>query len=304
MLIFFEKQIPSSVLKSIETKIYDSLRSDNIEKYSQTMSELIVLYYVCRSYGDSFTYEPKYNGNYNPECCFSCGGFTVNIEVKCPNYAERNALKNRNTLKIDLIGQRLPDKKVLEEVVSMLKPNISNTPYNDIEVKKLMDMKLKDFLEHSNKKFPKGDEYFNILVISLETITDLDEWYMYLFGDNGVFTTNSFLFKNSYSNVDAIILSTIRGKLSPSLEKKDNRWYMENADNYIFLDPEKEHSNKGTFFFDSIINMFGSQTLGFLKYQTFLDGNNEDNTDAVSYYIHKSRMFSNYYNYIANSRNI
>lgn len=292
MLAFFEEKMNTSEFKSIENKIINALQSNNFEKYSQTMSELIVLYHIYRYYDHSVNYEPRYNGNYNPECSFSYGKYTINVEVKCPDYAKRINVENRNTLKIDLIGQRLPDKQILEDIISTVKPNIINTPYDDIEAKELMDLKLKDFLVHSNKKFPEGENYFNILVISLEIVSDLDEWYMYLFGNNGVFSGNSFIDKSLYSNVDAVILSSIKGNLNPLLNIKANKWYLENAHNYIFINPEKEHSSKGTFFFDNVIKMFGNQTTDFLVFLNSLD--NIRCTNPIEYYYNKSHLFTLY----------
>ena len=105
-------------------------------------------------------------------------------------------------------AERIPGHEdVINELKNIIVANIEKSEYSEIEEIPRMDNKLKDYLEHSQKKFPLGADYFNILVVTLDIVQDLDEWYSYLLGDNGVFTHNSFINSN-YDKVDAILLST------------------------------------------------------------------------------------------------
>ena len=75
-------------------------------------------------------------------------------------------------------------------------------------MEKRLDNKLKDYIISASNKFPTdSNNYFNILVVSLDIIADLDEWYSYIFGEGGVFTDGSFV-SEDYNNVDAILLTT------------------------------------------------------------------------------------------------
>ena len=63
-------------------------------------------------------------------------------------------------------AERIPDKQaVIEELSGMI--NLDDTDYEGVEELSRLDNKLKDYLEHSQKKFPNGDDYFNILVIGV-----------------------------------------------------------------------------------------------------------------------------------------
>lgn len=299
MIDSFEKNLNKSDYKSVEKKIIQSL-NNNIEVYCQVMSELIVVYYILTNYNFNFKYEPKYNGGYNPECSFTYNDFVVNLEVKCPDYTKMIECENRNTIKIDTLGQRLSNKYVLDDFISSVnKCNINKAVVEGIEKKPLLDNKLKDYLEHSQKKFPSGEGYFNILVISLEIISDLDEWFMYLFGDTGVFSNDTFV-RSDYSNVDAILLTTIKGsvKQMDRFEHVDV-WNLENTHNFLFLDPRKQNTNKSAFYCEYALKMFGDRTCDFLNFY-----HNIPNTDdAIEYYLTKGKIFTHYLDFINGNNN-
>lgn len=51
----------------------------------------------------------------------------------------------------------------------------------NVEILDRLDNKLKDYLVLAQKKFPVSDSSnFNILVIAVDIISDMDEWYSYL----------------------------------------------------------------------------------------------------------------------------
>lgn len=153
---------------------------------------------------------------------------------------------------------------------------ISSNSEQDIIVEELMrlDNKLKDYLLHSQKKFPKGQQYFNILVIALEIASDLDEWYSYILGENGVFTDRTFI-DDDYSNVDAILLCTpVYGIKGWENFGKTNVWKLEETVNILLLDPRKEQESKGYFYFEKGIDIFGTLSRAFLSYQNELDKTN------------------------------
>lgn len=199
--------------KQIKELIDDKIQLEsryNQNYYLQAVSEISILYYILRKYNNKFLYEPKYNGKKNPECCFDYNGKTINIEVKCHDLTKRIECEEHNTLKI-VMPKRIPDyKNVINEVKEIIKPNLNNSNYSDVEELSRLDNKLKDFLVSASEKFPKPDNTnLNILVVSLDTIDDLDEWYLYIFGNGGVFTNNSFVLLERYENVDAILLTTV-----------------------------------------------------------------------------------------------
>lgn len=275
MMNYFSDNLSNDDYRSIENKVI-SVSSSDEQTYLQCMCELTVLYYVMRNYGNEyFKYEPKYNGGYNPECAFCYKQKIINIEVKCPNMIKRMEVESHDTLKI-FSAERIPEHDdVINELKSIIAVNIEKSEYTGIEEIPRMDNKLKDYLEHSQKKFPLGDDYFNILVITLEIVKDLDEWYSYLLGDNGVFTHNSFINSN-YDKVDAVLLSTpVCGHRAWQNYKSINVWHLEETISLLILDPRKEHTDKGKFYFDSGMKMFGPLTKEFLIFQTELDKDTE-----------------------------
>ena len=170
-----------------------------------------------------------------------------------------------------------------------------------------MDNKLKDYLEHSQKKFPKGDNYFNILVIALETVGDLDEWYTYILGDTGVFTDSSYV-KSNYENVDAILLcSPISGINAWENYPNTNVWHLEESINLIILDPRKESSIKGEYYFHNILDMFGTFTKNFMVFLQECDKDVPDKLTEEDYLKHKIfdlSIISNYVELLKNSSNL
>lgn len=282
MMNFFDAKLTKSQYNDIEKKIMSG-SLQNEQAYLQCMCELSVIYYVMRKYysSDSFKYEPKYNGGYNPECAFDYYGKTINIEVKCPNMVNRIEIETHDTLKISF-AERTPSnlnyKSIINDLTKVLTPSLKKSEYSGIEAIPRMDNKLKDYLEHSQKKFPSGDNYFNILAIALEITQDLDEWYGYLLGDNGAFTSNSFI-KSNYDRVDAVLMCTPVCGLKRWKEYSNiNVWKLEETINILILDPRKEcisdktkMTEKGKFYFYNAIKMFGPLTEAFLAFQQDLD---------------------------------
>ena len=97
MIKTFEENLSKKEQNSIYDKIKTAYSRSDIQVYLQCNCELMVLYYILRKFNFNFKYEPKYNGNYNPECSFEHNGVVVNIEVKTPDYSNR--IKQENTEK-------------------------------------------------------------------------------------------------------------------------------------------------------------------------------------------------------------
>lgn len=249
-------------------------KSFNQQRYLQTVSEITILYYVLRycNAEHNFIYEPKYNGGYNPECSFAYMDKTVNLEVKCPNLEKRIEIQNKNTLKIFPAERISQHKEIINELSDIIKPKIQDSAYSGVEEEKRLDNKLKDYLISSQKKFPVSDNSnFNILAISLDIVSDLDEWYSYVFGNNGAFTHNSFI-SEKYDNVDAILLTTPAcGHVRWEMYGKINVWSLEETVNILLLNPDREHSKTGDYYIKYGMSMFGELTKEFLMFQQKLD---------------------------------
>ena len=283
-MLVFQKNLTRKEYENVLKKFQFNKKYDN-QRYLQTVSEINVLYYILRMYNNKFKYEPKYNNGYNPECSFDFRGKTINLEVKCPNMEKRIEAEQRETVKI-FSAERIPEHQaIVNELTNIIEPNLKNNGFSGIEEIHRMDNKLKDFLVSAQAKFPKSeDSNFNILAISLDIISDLDEWYSYIFGNNGAFTDQSFI-KEKYANVDAILLTTpVCEHTRWSCYNEINVWKLEKTVNLLFLNPDRMYSETGRFYFAEGLYLFGSLTKEFLEFQDKLDKQENKKWDSIPNY--------------------
>ncbi|MER2006416.1 MAG: hypothetical protein ABS939_03100 [Psychrobacillus sp.] len=275
MVVFQEnltkKEYENLLKKFLFDKEYDR------QRYLQIVSEINVLYYVLRVHNNNFKYEPKYNNGYNPECSFEFRNKSINIEVKCPNMEKRITTEERNTLKIFLVERLIKHKAIINEISNFIGHNYVGSDYSGIEESTRMDNKLKDFLKSAQNKFPISTGLnLNILVISLETLSDMDEWYLYVFGGNGVFTEKSFVL-DEYENVDAILLTTsATGHAGWYYYEDVNVWKLEETLSILLLNPDRELTETGEFYISDGIDLFGGLSKEFLCFLNKLDENNKE----------------------------
>lgn len=268
-----------SVLSRQEySRFLDKSRLDckiSMGQYLQFSSEITVVDYIIRHYND-FKNEPRYNDKKNPECSFKYENRTINIEVKCPDFFKKIKQESLDGVKM-YAAERFPTKADYEQSKNFIESNIKEG--YQIQTIDRMDNKLKDYLVSAHRKFPVSDlSNFNILVIAVDIIQDMDEWYSYLFGENGAFTNRTYI-KDDYSNVDAVLLTNVQhGHMGADIDLNINCWQLENYVSLLFLDPRKQTVNGlGEYYTDAALNLFGGLTRNFLSFQFTLDQDNEDN---------------------------
>jgi hypothetical protein len=251
----------------------------DMTQYLQFASEITVVDYVLRHYC-KFVNEPQYNSKKNPECSFEYEGRTINIEVKCPNLTKR--IEQEKSGKISLFAaERFPDKMTYDKSVNFIESNINDG--HSVQKIDRLDNKLKDYLLSAHEKFPKSSiSNFNVLVIAVDIIQDMDEWYSYLFGDNGVFSNKTYV-EEDYSNVDAVMITNVQhGHMGDEIDTTINCWQLENYVSLLFLDPRKENiNNLGEYYFNSGIDLFGGLTRNFLRFQYELDETNNQREKKI-----------------------
>lgn len=154
---------------------------------------------------------------------------------------------------------------------------MKKSDFSGIEVNAKIDNKLKDYLVSGQDKFPASDDNnFNILVIALDIISDVDEWYSYIYGSNGVFTKNTFV-DESYDKVDAILLSTpVCGHKAWISLPNVNVWKLEETFNLILLHSDREHTETGKYYISDGIDLFGNLSRDFFIFQQKLDLKSEE----------------------------
>lgn len=248
-------------------------------QYIQFASEITIVDYVIRHY-DGFKNEPKYNEKKNPECSFEYAGRTINIEVKSPDLFKRIAQENSESIKL-FAAERFPNKASYIQAQKIIESNIRDG--QNTQNMERLDNKLKDYLISAHKKFPiSNSRNFNILVVAVDIIQDMDEWYSYLFGDNGAFTNKTYI-ADDYSNVDAVLLTNVQhGHMADDVNLDINCWELENYISLLFLDPRKENCNElGDYYKNSALDLFGKLTRDFLLFQYELDRDNVERDKKI-----------------------
>lgn len=248
-------------------------------QYIQFASEITIVDYVIRHY-DGFKNEPQYNEKKNPECSFEYAGRTINIEVKSPDLFKRIAQENSESIKL-FAAERFPNKASYIQAQKIIESNIRDG--QNTQNMERLDNKLKDYLISAHKKFPiSNSRNFNILVVAVDIIQDMDEWYSYLFGDNGAFTNKTYI-ADDYSNVDAVLLTNVQhGHMADDVNLDINCWELENYISLLFLDPRKENCNElGDYYKNSALDLFGKLTRDFLLFQYELDRDNVERDKKI-----------------------
>ena len=244
----------------------------SMAQYIQFASEATIIDYIIRNYS-GFKNEPKYNDKKNPECSFEYADRTINIEVKCPDLSKRIAQEDSEGIKL-FSAERFPNKDCYMQIQEFIESNIRDG--QSIQNIERLDNKLKDYLISAHKKFPISNiQNFNILVVAVDIIQDMDEWYSYLFGENGAFTNKTYI-TDVYSNVDAVLLTNVQyGHMADDVDLNTNCWKLENYLSLLFLDPRKEKCNGlGDYYKNSALDLFGGMTRNFLLFQIELDQGN------------------------------
>lgn len=293
MMELFENCLSRKQCRSILDKFLIGKDYFDLERYKQATSEINVLYYVLRNYNNSFVYEPKYNGGSNPECAFDYSGKRINIEVKCPDLTKWFEAEQRNTAKIEF-GERIPQhKEVTSEIIRIVANGASGLGYDGVEELPRLDNKMKDYLISAQKKFPDStDDNFNILVIALDIPKDMDRWYSYLLGDNGVLTKDSYV-EEDYSNVDAVVLNNVVNGHTGWNKNDVDVWKLENYINLEFLSLDRERTPTGQFYFRNGWQIFGDLTYEFQNYLRELD-KNEPDRDYITGKIEEMSIISQF----------
>ena len=202
---------------------------------------------------------------------------------------ERIAQEDTEGIKL-FVAERFPNKDSYIKMTKFIESNIRDgQTAKNIE---RLDNKLKDYLISAHKKFPiSNSQNFNILVVALDIIQDMDEWYSYLFGDNGAFTNKTYI-TDVYSNVDAVLLTNVQhGHMADDVDLNINCWALENYISLLFLDPRKEKCyGLGDYYKKYALELFGGMTRDFLFFQYELDqGNVERNKEIEKLNLNDSQ---------------
>ncbi len=288
MFNIFENKLSTQDYKKMLRKLQEIIsynQSDIMEKYAQTISEFILLYYILdNDKFNNFKLEPTYSSNKNPECSFDLGNFIVNIEVKCPRYDI--CIDN----KIELM---LQDRLLLDELSVDRKKEYINDLFNSLNMifddnlllSKRKDNNLKDYLKSAQCKFPDDNKCFNILIITLPNIYCLDEWFNYIIDFNNTCPSESKL--ENYNNVDLIILSdAICNHKKYPIINSVNVWNFIEYTNILFINPKLINHKKANFSKEVISPIFSCINDEFWSFHCYI----HRKLDNISILYQKSKF--------------
>lgn len=206
---------------------------------------------VVRFFGEKFPLNFKVEAKINPtnnndvDCQFNDNGFTFNVEVKCPDFVSKEKIDNIGGFKYGTIG-RLPDRgqEAFKDISSALDEGltIKGEPSKPHLVTKNMDYNLETFLKSAHEKFnPKQNEKeVNVLIVGCDHERDMQNWFNYLWANEGLFTNQSFADNVSYKNVDLVVLTNQYFKHNKYFDKKvSDCWSIEKCFNLISSNPNR-----------------------------------------------------------------
>jgi hypothetical protein len=202
-------------------------------KFLQAACETAVSASIASAFPSTFEYEPKLNPPADVDCAFSCNGYRFNVEVKCPDYSKVHAQHERDVFSIGAFGRMHDYNGVVADLMGLFESGDKL-----LEVQPHMDNKLKDYLLSANKKFTENidKKELNVLLVCCNDSLDMQKWFYYMFGVQGLFTPSSFHKPQDYSKVDAVVLTNLyhRHYSYQSKTKIEDHWSLGNSFNLIF----------------------------------------------------------------------
>lgn len=231
----------------------------NLDTYCQSASELSIQnHLVLDQRLQKVAIEKQVNPPKDVDAYYEIGSTRVSLEVKCAveQSPPESALiyktagrvpghvKSFDNLK-EVVGERDPDKKVFQG------KNKDNT--------------MKDFLLSAHSKFSSkpGFEDLNILFVACGDYFNVQEWWFYLFLNNGLFTKNSFYPPSEFGRVDLVILSNL--KYCHAVARASHNWRLDDVFLLPALNPNRRKSALSATMFEGI-NIFSHHLKSYSEY--------------------------------------
>jgi hypothetical protein len=203
---------------------------------------------------------------------YEVGSTRVSMEIKCA--VER--LPSPESYVVKTAG-RLPDRlQTVEKLQSLFEGSRSG---NRLELAKNKDNTMKDFLVNANKKFAPKPTYnqLNVLLIACGNEGNIQDWWHYLYGGEGLFTNDSFHPPEEFALVDVLILSNLKYLHSEAYQY--HNWTLQNA----FLLPFVNRHRRQSLVSESIYNglsVFDHHLSRFAKFTPKWNKNDPSTPDA------------------------
>jgi hypothetical protein len=219
------------------------------KRYIQSACETTVTSYFAQRFPKSFRYEPRLNAtnDTNVECQFRLVNYdyTINVEVKCPNFDRLEAQDLANRFHLNLPVRM--DRGFIDPLLQSLNKVTSDEGLLEYAIPHRMDNNLKDYLLSASKKFKDATAKtdINILVVCCDNAKSMQEFFNYLFQPGGFFDEDpnpTILTKSEYKNVDVVILCNLYYRHRHYFNKPNiaANWDFSKAFNLIFDNHNRE----------------------------------------------------------------
>ncbi|MEC5407102.1 hypothetical protein VOM14_16270 [Paraburkholderia sp. MPAMCS5] len=217
----------------------------NEVQYLQAACELSICGYFAGKFPSTFKYEPVITAPKDVDCAFESRGFRFNVEVKCADYSKKNELDQTAGIQLGVFGRHPELMKVHED----LKKALSNDPAGrPVLLQPHMDNKLKDFLISAHGKFADSthDDTLNVLAVCGDGPSDMQKWFGYLYGWQGLFTRDSYHPMKEYERVDVVLLTNLYHRHYKYREKDQlaNHWDLGKAFTVSFSNPFRQRDKR------------------------------------------------------------
>lgn len=243
---YLTRKQKSSLLKDLQI---DGLVFDEA-RYLQVACETSIAAYLAKIYGNSFVYEPKVQPPKDVDCGFKYNGRVFNIEIKCADFSKKNEIDKSNSFKIGFLGRLVDCDEAFSKLESLFDPKINPAaePDKPLVKQQHMDNKLKDYLVSAHKKFKEstGPNELNVLAVCCADWTDMQKWFFYMYGHQGLFTNESFYPFEEYKNVDVVMLTNLYHRHHDYWDKNkiNSHWDFSKSFNLIFSNPLRREDKK------------------------------------------------------------
>lgn len=222
----------------------DDNKSFNENQFMQSACELSVGCYYVKRPDLVIKPEVKLNrpdSNNDVDWQIRYEGFTFNIEVKCSDENEfsrgQQVINGAGSNRIFQLqfGGRVPQP----EYATALFEKIASQAGMGLIIPKHADNRMKDYLVEANNKFVKHPDKntLNVLIVACGHFANMQEWYGYLYANVGLFTSSSFWDRDSYKNVDGVLLTTLRYNHQHNFARRKLSWDLNSSFNIFFRNP-------------------------------------------------------------------
>lgn len=258
--------LDSALTNKQKRSLYDALQFSGKKfdeaRYLQAAGETVIASFLASHFPETFVYEPKLNPPKDVDCGFSENGKSYNIEVKCPDFSIANDIEAANAFKIGSFGRLVDYDEVVGKMQEAFDPktNPAVDPNKPLIKQQHMDNKLKDYLlsAHSKFKDKTGPDELNVLAVCGSHWMDIQKWFFYMYGLQGLFTNESFYPFEEYKNVDVVLLTNLYHRHHEywNKDKIENHWDFTKSFNLIFSNPLRRQDKAEIIwsFVDSIPN--------------------------------------------------